>query len=79
MNLIRPKTVAQKLAVSTRTVWYKVDTDPAFPRPVQVGPHTTAFVESEIDAWLRERMERRATERAGGNPVNRRQSAEAEA
>jgi prophage regulatory protein len=35
-----------------------------FPAPVKLGAATVGFIETEIDAWLEERIAARATEHA---------------
>ena len=41
-----------------------------FPRPVQLGPRSVAFVEEEVNAWLKERIAERdagvGTKRSAG-------------
>jgi len=38
---------------------YKLIRAGKFPKPIKLGEHRIAFVESEIDDWLRGRMEAR--------------------
>ena len=59
-RILRKKTTAQLLDVSTRTVdrWA---TDPSyshmnFPKPVPLGENSVGFLESEIDAWIKDRV-----------------------
>lgn len=33
-------------------VWDKIKNDPAFPRPVYLGPKAPVLLEHELDAWL---------------------------
>jgi prophage regulatory protein len=36
-----------------------------FPRPIPLGPQTRGWVESEIDAWIRERIAQRDDAKVG--------------
>jgi predicted DNA-binding transcriptional regulator AlpA len=40
------------LGISPATGWRKVKTDPRFPRPVALGPMSTAFVHDEVQAYI---------------------------
>ncbi|MDE9563540.1 AlpA family transcriptional regulator [Xenorhabdus bovienii] len=41
---------------------YKLISDGAFPKQVKIGPRSVAFIESEIDDWIAQRIsESRAT------------------
>jgi len=52
MRILRDTQTADKCGWRGRsTVWYKVKTDPDFPRPVKIGG-ITGWIESEIDAYL---------------------------
>lgn len=58
------------LGVSTIYRWIS---DGRFPRPCNIGPRTVRWLESDIDAWMRARIEpqfdsSRATHDPGGNP-----------
>ena len=49
---IRPKALAEKLGVSTSTIWRWVkDSEMNFPQPIKLTPMITVFNASEIDAW----------------------------
>lgn len=48
--------VAQRVSLS-RTEIYRRIARREFPEPVALGPQTTRFVESEIDAWMQARIE----------------------
>lgn len=41
----------QKLGMGLSTIYWKVENDTTFPRPVKFSEKTTVFVESELDAW----------------------------
>ncbi|WP_043649322.1 helix-turn-helix transcriptional regulator [Chitinilyticum litopenaei] len=36
--------------------------DPTFPKPIKIGAHSVAFVESEVDAWIAARIAARDAE-----------------
>jgi prophage regulatory protein len=37
--------------------------DPSFPRPLKIGPRASAWVESEVIAWIESRINEREAER----------------
>ena len=58
----------RKLAVAQQVGWHpshlmRMAKAGKFPKPVALGPNSTAFVESEVLDW----MERRAADRTGGD------------
>jgi len=52
--LRRPK--VEKKTGLRRSTMYKYIDDGTFPRPIQLGPRTVGWVESEVDGWLAERV-----------------------
>jgi len=54
---LRPAAAAQKLGIGISTLYAKLKTDATFPRPIKIGPRTTVFTESSLDAWLAERVQ----------------------
>lgn len=34
--------------------------DPTFPTPIRIGPGSVAWVESEVDDWIKSRIDQRA-------------------
>lgn len=48
----------------SRTSLYHAVIAGTFPKPIQIGPGRKAFVESEVDAWIRARISARDTEAA---------------
>lgn len=56
MKIIRDAGVAEKLGVSTTTVWRKAKTDPDFPQPVRLSDAITGWIESEIDSYLERKV-----------------------
>ena len=53
------KAVCQRLGVSRSTVYRTADSDPSFPRPVRIGAKRIFFLEEEVEAYLRSRVESR--------------------
>ena len=50
---LRPKAVAQKLGISTSTIWRWVkDSSMNFPQPVKLTPTITVFNGPEVDVWI---------------------------
>ncbi len=51
---LRPKAVAEKLGISTTTIWRWVkDTSRHFPQPIKLTPTITVFNGLEIEAWTK--------------------------
>lgn len=44
--------------LSAATIWRKVSQN-QFPKPLKLGPNSTAWLLSEVEQWVRERMEAR--------------------
>ncbi|WP_237388260.1 helix-turn-helix transcriptional regulator [Xenorhabdus sp. Sc-CR9] len=54
-NLIRLPEVQRRTGYSN--AWsYKLIGDGEFPKQVKIGPRSTAFIESEIDNWIAQRI-----------------------
>lgn len=54
--LIRMPEVMRRSAL--RKAWiYKLISQGRFPKPVKIGSRAIAFVESEVDAWINQRIE----------------------
>jgi prophage regulatory protein len=60
--LRRPK-VLDRTGLSTSEIYDRMARD-EFPKPVRLGANTVAWVESEIDAWIRARIAERDGEAA---------------
>ena len=64
-----PQRFLRKLVAAERVGWHpehmmKVATDPAyaelnFPKPCRTGKNSVVFVEAEIDAWMKSRIDER--------------------
>lgn len=61
LKILRCKQVVERLSLSRSTIYDKLSKvsqrfDPSFPRPVQLGPNAVGWIESEIEAWLQQRI-----------------------
>lgn len=62
-SLLRLPTVITRTGLSRSTIYLRVS-EGCFPAPVPIGPRAVGWLESEIDAWIRHRVEAsRAQER----------------
>lgn len=57
MNFLR-KTTAQRVGYHPSHVMRLVRAG-RFPQPVQIGPNSIAFVEDEVEAWMKARVHER--------------------
>jgi prophage regulatory protein len=58
MRFLKEKDVRQRVALSRTTIWRQVQAG-TFPRPVRVGECAIAWIESEVDAWMKQRVKDR--------------------
>ncbi len=63
MRFLRKKTTAQRVGYHPSHVMRLVRAG-EFPQPVRLGPNSIAFVEDEVEAWMRARVEERDTQAA---------------
>jgi predicted DNA-binding transcriptional regulator AlpA len=49
---LRPREAAEYLSVCEATLRRRAHADPDFPQPRKLGPRTTVFFRSELDAFL---------------------------
>lgn len=54
--LIRRPEVLQRCGISNTTLHRLIHADD-FPAPIQLGPRAVAWVESEINEWIKQRIE----------------------
>jgi prophage regulatory protein len=54
---LRRKQVEMRTGLSRSTI-YQYIKDGAFPRPVPLGPHAVAWLESEVSDWITQRVNR---------------------
>ncbi|MBH0040260.1 AlpA family transcriptional regulator [Pseudoalteromonas sp. SWN166] len=58
MRLIKLKEVIQKTSLGHSSI-YKFIAEKSFPKQVSLGAKSVAWVESEVDDWIEERIEER--------------------
>lgn len=61
MKLIRIKGVMDRTGLARSTV-YKYISEERFPKPIKLGARAVAWVESEVEAWIQDTIERRDSE-----------------
>jgi prophage regulatory protein len=54
-KLIRRPAVQEKTGLSRSTIYEKMKSG-SFPTPVKLGPRAVGWVETEVDAWLEDRI-----------------------
>ena len=67
IRILRLPEVIKKTGVSRSGIYGKLSHnpskptlhDPTFPKPVQLGPRSMGFIESEVDGWLEQRIANR--------------------
>ncbi|ASG04982.1 DNA-binding protein [Vibrio anguillarum] len=58
MRFLKLKEVMEKTTLSRSAIYRKMN-DGEFPESVSLGERAIAWVESEVDEWMEERLERR--------------------
>lgn len=53
-SILRLADVEARCAVNRRTLYYWMERG-MFPRPIQLGPRTVGWLDSDIEAWIAER------------------------
>lgn len=56
MKFIKLPEVIEKTGLKRSTVYARVKDDPDFPKPVNVGVRAVAWVESDLDRWMADRV-----------------------
>jgi prophage regulatory protein len=59
MRLIRERDRRIKTGVP-RSTWYSLMAEGIAPKPVKLGPRSVAWIEDELEAWMRELETKRA-------------------
>lgn len=67
LAILRRKQVEERTGLSRSTIYDKLSRqsprfDPTFPRAVQLGANAVGWIESEIDIWIRTRIDARTHE-----------------
>ena len=55
LRILRRKKVETKTGISRSSIYDGIKKG-TFPKPIQLGQQSVGWLESEIDAWLRERI-----------------------
>lgn len=58
IRLVRLPEVLKRTGLSRSEIYRRVSLE-AFPRPLKLGIHASAFVESELEAWIAARINER--------------------
>lgn len=68
MQFLRVRKVTEMVGFSKTTLYARVK-DGSFPKPIRLGPHSVAFLESDIFKWMESRLQHSANEQVkqGGN------------
>ncbi len=61
-RLLRPKDAARKAGISVSHLYALVQSG-QFPQPIKISPRVSAYIESEVDGWIEDKI---AAFRAGG-------------
>jgi prophage regulatory protein len=56
-TILRVKEVVDRTKLSRATVYVLMTGDPTFPKKIRLTARTVGFLESEIEAWIRSRIE----------------------
>jgi prophage regulatory protein len=56
-RFIRLKEVVNRVGISKSNI-YRLIPEGKFPRPIQLGPNSVAWLESEVSGWVNEKIER---------------------
>lgn len=55
LSILRRKQVQTRTGLSRSTIYQRIS-DGTFPKPVCLGARAVGWIESEIDAWVHERI-----------------------
>lgn len=73
-TFLRMKQVAAITNLSRSSI-YDFVARKGFPKPVRISEHRSVWVKSEIEGWIRARMNARKTEPPRGNPKRKKKDA----
>ena len=65
MKILKAKQVAEEINVSVPQI-YRLVSIGSFPKPIKLGERGSAWLVSEVDAWLQSRVDLRDEEVANG-------------
>ena len=52
LTILRRKQVEARTGLARSTIYDRLRTDPAFPKPVSIGARAVGWIESEVQQWL---------------------------
>jgi prophage regulatory protein len=58
LRVLRRKQVQDRVALSRSSIYDGVNAG-TFPKPINLGPHSVAWIEAEIEQWLLDRVAKR--------------------
>ncbi len=58
LRLLRIREVCARVGLHRATI-YRAAASGEFPQPIAIGKRSTAWLENEIDSWIRERIRER--------------------
>jgi prophage regulatory protein len=61
-HLLSKRAVLKQIPISGATMWRTIAAGD-FPKPIRIGKRRVAWLQTEIDDWLAERMEERGSTR----------------
>jgi prophage regulatory protein len=67
-HLLSKRAVLKQIPISSATMWRNIAAG-EFPKPIRIGKRRVAWVQTEIDDWLAERMEERGSTRLSESSV----------
>jgi predicted DNA-binding transcriptional regulator AlpA len=59
MRILRMKQLIDRTNLSRATLYVLMSSDPTFPKRIKLTARSIGFLESEVDAWIAARAERR--------------------
>lgn len=66
VRLLRLPEVLTRTGLSRSTIYVRLDQG-RFPKPVSLGARAVGWIESEVDEWIRERIEESRSDAARGD------------
>lgn len=64
-KFLRLSDVKERTGLSRSTIYLNISKN-IFPRPISLGARCVGWLESEIDAWIQNRIEKRSRSLGGG-------------
>jgi prophage regulatory protein len=61
-RLLRLQETSSKTGLPSRSIYHEIQAG-RFPAPVKIGPRASAWLESEVDQWIADRISERDTGR----------------